>query len=124
MVFSPLAGGQRQLTTGVARFEHLSPGEIQSWDQVEHADGGSGVLSPLLTVPSQLLSHPLGCGPAGLQAGAEMAAGCTMVPSHSDTQEETQNQSASICAEQHVRTDMGDEPKFWDSVEGGGAPCP
>ena len=72
MVFSPLAGGQRQLTTGVAHFEHLSPGEIQSRDQVEHADGGSGVLSPLLTVPSQPLSHPLGCDPAGLQAGAEM----------------------------------------------------
>ena len=49
MVFSPLAGGRRQLRTGVAHFEHLSPGEIQSWDQVEHADGGSGVLSPLLT---------------------------------------------------------------------------
>lgn len=91
MDFSPLARGQRQLRTGVARFEHLSPGEIQSWDQVEHADGGSGVLSPLLTVPSQPLSHPLGCGPVGLQAGAEMAAGCNMVPSHSNTQEETQN---------------------------------
>lgn len=80
------------MRTGVARFEHLSPGEIQSWDQVEHAEGGSGLLS-LLTGPSQPLSHPLGCGPAGLQAGAEMATGCNMAPFHFNTQEETQSQN-------------------------------
>ena len=37
MAFSPLAGGRRQLRTGVAHFEHLSPGEIQSWEAL--ADG-------------------------------------------------------------------------------------
>lgn len=42
---------------------HLSPGEIQSWDQVEHADGGSGVLSPLLMSLHSPLSIPMGCGP-------------------------------------------------------------
>ena len=90
----------------MACFEHLSPGEIQSWDQVEHAEGGSRLLS-FLTGPLQRLSHPLGCGPAGLQAGTEMATGCNMAPSHFNTQEETQNQSGSMCAGHHTENGYG-----------------
>ena len=109
------------MRTGVARFEHLSPGEILSWDQVEHAEGGSRLLS-FLTGPSQPLSHPLGCGPAGLQAGTEMATGCNMAPLTLTPRRKHKTSLAPCVLGSTLRMGTGNEPKFWDSVERGGAP--